>query len=280
MGRRVQARVKTLEKVSALWVIILTFCVGLAVVLPQYPAWMNSNLILLLYIFLEFLPLLLFVFTVIQPTLSPYLLLPWLCVNTCIILFSSILVLSLSIDTPTKRNVIFCLLLSTIIIFPIVTTVLMSLPALIFLRRRVPNYRRKIRKSSLYRTITKQKTAEEIEQEIIERRKEQVRNTIITDKSYEQFIYVNRAASKWKKKVEMKRMANNGVTNEKNMFAEGNVTVNVAFEMEETDAADSLQANSKDNLVNGVSTSDKGNRIENGKMVTDVWVNLPLWKKL
>ena len=69
MGRRVQARVKTLEKVSALWVIILTFCVGLAVVLPQYPAWMNSNLILLLYIFLELLPLLLFVFTVIQPTL-------------------------------------------------------------------------------------------------------------------------------------------------------------------------------------------------------------------
>ena len=36
-------------------------------------------------------------------------------------------------------------------------------------------------------------------------------------------------------------MANNGVTNEKNMFAEGNVTVNVAFEMEEN-AVDSVQA--------------------------------------
>jgi len=67
----------------------------------------------------------------------------------------------------------------------------------------------------------------------------------------------------------MKRMANNGVTNEKNMFAEGNVTVNVAFEMEEN-AVDSVQACPKDNLVNGVSTSDKANRIENGKMVTDV----------
>ena len=52
----------------------------------------------------------------------------------------------------------------------------------------------------------------------------------------------------------MKRMANNGVTNEKNMFAEGNVTVNVAFEMEETDAADSLQANSKGIFLKNIST--------------------------
>ena len=52
----------------------------------------------------------------------------------------------------------------------------------------------------------------------------------------------------------MKRMANNGVTNEKNMFAEGNVTVNVAFEMEETDAPDSLQANSKGIFLKNIST--------------------------
>ena len=71
MGRRIQARVKTLEKLSVVWVILITFAVGLAVVLPHhlYPSWINPDLILLLYIFLEFLPLLFYVFAVTQPTL-------------------------------------------------------------------------------------------------------------------------------------------------------------------------------------------------------------------
>ena len=69
MARRAGLRIKTLEKLGVLWVTIFTFCVGLALVLPTYPTWINQNLILLLYIFLEFLPLLIFCYTVSQPNL-------------------------------------------------------------------------------------------------------------------------------------------------------------------------------------------------------------------
>jgi len=274
MGRKIQARVKSLEKLSVIWVILITFCVGLAVVLPHhlYPPWLNQDLVLLLYIFLEFLPLLFYVFTVTQPTLSPYLLLPWILVNTCLVLFSSILTLSLSIPNPTKRNVILCLAVSVLIIFPIITTIIVSLPTLIFIRRRIPNYRRKIKNSEVYRKVTGAKTAAEIEEEIKARRREQVKNTIVTDKSYEQFIYVNRAAAKWKKKVEMKRV--NQETSEKKMFAEGNVTVNVGYGL---DTVEEESVNNKNIIkdcskrqTNGVSNHDHYNRIENGKMMTDV----------
>ena len=98
----------------------------------------------------------------------------------------------------------------------------MLLPVFVFIRRRIPNYRRKIKNSQLYRALLKKKSAEEIEQEILQRRREQIKNTIITDKSYEQFIYVNRAAAKWKKKVEMKKMA---TLTEKKMLSEGNSNV-------------------------------------------------------
>ena len=164
-------------------------------------------------------------------------------VNTCLVLFSSILTLSLSIPNPTKRNVILCLAVSVLIIFPIITTIIVSLPTLIFIRRRIPNYRRKIQNSEVYRKVTGAKTAAEIEEEIKARRREQVKNTIVTDKSYEQFIYVNRAAAKWKKKVEMKRV--NQETSEKKMFAEGNVTVNVGYGL---DTVEEESVNNKNSI--------------------------------
>ena len=99
----------------------------------------------------------------------------------------------------------------------------MYLPLLIFLRRRFPSYKKKIRNTKLYRTVTNTKSAKEIEQEILSRRREQVKNTIITDKSYEQFIYVSRAANKWKRKVEKRKEA------EKMSDEVNNVTVNVGY---------------------------------------------------
>ena len=134
---------------------------------------------------------------------------------------------------------------SVLIIFPIITTIIVSLPTLIFIRRRIPNYRRKIKNSEVYRKVTGAKTAAEIEEEIKARRREQVKNTIVTDKSYEQFIYVNRAAAKWKKKVEMKRV--NQETSEKKMFAEGNVTVNVGYGL---DTVQEESVNNK-NIIKG-----------------------------
>ena len=46
----------------------------------------------------------------------------------------------------------------------------------------------------------------------------------MTDKSYEQFIYVNRAANKWRKKVEKRKEAEKS-----SMLTEGTVTVNVGY---------------------------------------------------
>ena len=118
-------------------------------------------------------------------------------------------------------------------VFPIVTAIVMSLPAYVFIRR-IPKYKKQLHNSELFRQVTKRKTAEEIEEEIKQRRREQVKNTIITDKSYEQFIYVNRAANKWMKKVEKKRSQAQApppetMIPEAEMFAEGNVTVNVGY---------------------------------------------------
>lgn len=65
MARR-GGRVKTPEKLCLVWVVAVTFCVGLAVVVPQLPL-PGPSLGLLLFLFLEFLPLLLFLHTVSQP---------------------------------------------------------------------------------------------------------------------------------------------------------------------------------------------------------------------
>ena len=71
MARKAPRRVKSLEKLSALWVLLLTFILGLvlALLVPHYSAWLPPALVGLLYLFLEFLPLLLFIFTITQPTL-------------------------------------------------------------------------------------------------------------------------------------------------------------------------------------------------------------------
>ena len=66
MARR-GGRVKSPEKLCLVWVVAVTFCVGLAVVVPQQLPLLSHNLGLLLFIFLEFLPLLLFLHTVSQP---------------------------------------------------------------------------------------------------------------------------------------------------------------------------------------------------------------------
>jgi len=151
----------------------------------------------------------------------------------------------------------------------------MYLPLIIFIRRRFPSYKKKIRNTQLYRKVTNTKSAKEIEEEILARRREQIKNTIITDKSYEQFIYVSRAANKWKKKVEKRKEA------DKKTLEEGNhVTVNVGYGLdpvvEETHPSQ-LQHEDQPHsgLVNGGYSSlpragPNMNRIENGKMVTDV----------
>lgn len=135
---------------------------------------------------------------------------------------------------------------------------------MVFIKRRIPNYKNKIRRSTFYRLIFCKKTAEEIEREIIWRRKEQIRNTIITDRDFEQFIFVNRAAQKWKAKIKKKDPSAEG-----NIFDEGNVTVNVGFQLdtvqEEVNNGDVTHA---DPTTNGDCNEDDG--IKNGKIVTDV----------
>jgi len=184
--------------------------------------------------------------------------------------------LSLSIPRPTLAYVILCLLLSIGLIFPLIAGLVMYLPLLIFIRRRFPSYKKKIRNTKLYRTVTNTKSAKEIEEEILARRREQIKNTIITDKSFEQFIFVSRAANKWKKKVAKRK------EEEEKMLDEANaVTVNVGYGLdpvvEETQLSqpqlDGLHHHS--GLVNGGYSSlpragANINRIENGKMVTDV----------
>lgn len=71
MARPTPRRVKSLEKVSGIWVVLLTFSLGMALALlvPNYPSWLPPSLVAILYLFLEFLPLLLFIFTISQPML-------------------------------------------------------------------------------------------------------------------------------------------------------------------------------------------------------------------
>ena len=73
MARKSGPRVKAPEWLGILWATVFTFCVGLAVVLPQYPAWLKPDFIILLYLFLEFLPLVVFIFTVLQPSIRWFL---------------------------------------------------------------------------------------------------------------------------------------------------------------------------------------------------------------
>ena len=250
--------------------IVVTFVIGLSIVLPNYPAWLNDDqnkyrsVLLLLYLFLEFIPMLSFISAITLPTLSPLLLLPWIIVNICLFLFSSILILSLSLSYPSITNVLICLFISLVFIFPTLTIIIMYLPVMIFIKKRIPNYKNKIRRSKLYRLIFCKKTAEEIEREIIWRRKEQIRNTIITDRDFEQFIFVNRAAQKWKMKIKKKDP-------EHNMFDEGNVTVNVGFQLDTVEEEVHNGGVAHDEaLANGDCKEEESGDCQNRKKVTDV----------
>ena len=82
-----------------------------------------------------------------------------------------------------------------VVIFPVATAAIMSLPLFIFLRRRVPGYRRRLRQSKLFRTVTQQKSAEEIEAEILARRREQIRNRALYEGSRRLLTFTEKAAT-------------------------------------------------------------------------------------
>ena len=124
----------------------------------------------------------------------------------------------------------------------------------------MPKYKNKIRRSKLYRLIFCKKSSEEIEREIVWRRKEQIRNTIITDRDFEQFIFMNKAAQKWIAKIKKKEPAAEG-----NIFDEGNVTVNVGFQLDTVQEEVNGDVTHNDRSMNGADVS-----ITNGKIITDV----------
>ena len=190
------------EVVSLGWVLLVTFLLGLPIVFLTYGEHEDMKEILLfLYMFLEFLPMVLYLLAILLPSLSPHLLLPWVIINVILLLISSILALSLSMAEPTLPMVLLALAISLLLIFPILFAIIMFLPIIVYIKKLVPNYKRKIKRSSIYRKVTGTKTAEEIEEEIKARRREHVKNVVITDNDFAQFIYVNRAAQKWKTKL-------------------------------------------------------------------------------
>ena len=199
---RRKAKMQARELVSAGWILLVTFLIGLPIVFVDYGEYGEAKeILLLLYLFLEFLPMLVYILAILLPTLSPHLLLPWVVVNVILLLVASILALSLSIPNPTLPIVLIALAISLLLIFPVLFTIIMYLPLIVYVKKMWPKYMTHVRKSSLYRKITKTKTSEELEKEIIWRRKEAVKNVVITERDFEQFIFVNRAAQKWKTKL-------------------------------------------------------------------------------
>ena len=192
--------------VSTCWVILVTFLVGVSIVFFEYGNQGDvKHIFLFLYLFLEFLPMLVYTFAILLPDLSPHLLLPWILLNTFLLLLASILGLALLLPEPTITKVLLALIASTLLIFPALLVILMFLPATVYIKKLVPDYMKRIRRSDLYRRVTGTRSAEEIEREIVWRRKEAVRNTVITERDYEQFIFVSRAAQKWKSKLKKNR---------------------------------------------------------------------------
>ena len=195
-------KVDVKELVSAGWILLVTFLIGLPIVFVDYGEYGEAKeILLLLYLFLEFLPMLVYILAILLPTLSPHLLLPWVVVNVILLLVASILALSLSIPNPTLPIVLIALAISLLLIFPVLFAIIMYLPLIVYIKKMWPKYMMHVRKSSLYRKVTKTKTSEELEKEIIWRRKEAVKNVVITERDFEQFIFVNRAAQKWKTKL-------------------------------------------------------------------------------
>ena len=199
---RRKAKMQARELVSAGWILLVTFLIGLPIVFVDYGEYGEAKeILLLLYLFLEFLPMLVYILAILLPTLSPHLLLPWVVVNVILLLVASILALSLSIPNPTLPIVLIALAISLLLIFPVLFAIIMYLPLIVYIKKMWPKYMMHVRKSSLYRKVTKTKTSEELEKEIIWRRKEAVKNVVITERDFEQFIFVNRAAQKWKTKL-------------------------------------------------------------------------------
>ena len=239
-------KVDVKELVSAGWILLVTFLIGLPIVFVDYGEYGEAKeILLLLYLFLEFLPMLVYILAILLPTLTPHLLLPWVVVNVILLLVASILALSLSIPNPTLPIVLIALAISLLLIFPVLFAIIMYLPLIVFVKKLWPKYKLMLKKYKVYRKITGQRTVEEIENEILARRRAQVQATVITEKDFEQFIYVNRAAQKWKTKLkknrkpveveepeeELKDILEEGnlTTVEENG---GNVTVNASYEMD------------------------------------------------
>ena len=232
------------ELVSAGWILLVTFLIGLPIVFVDYGEYGEAKeILLLLYLFLEFLPMLVYILAVLLPTLSPHLLLPWVVVNVILLLVASILALSLSIPNPTLPIVLIALAISLLLIFPVLFAIIMYLPLIVYVKKLWPKYKLMLKKYKVYRKITGQRTVEEIENEILARRRAQVQATVITEKDFEQFIYVNRAAQKWKTKLKKNRKPVEEPEEElKDILEEGNlttveenggnVTVNASYEMD------------------------------------------------
>ena len=242
---RRKAKMQARELVSAGWILLVTFLIGLPIVFVDYGGYGEvKEILLLLYLFLEFLPMVVYILAILIPTLSPHLLLPWVVVNVILLLVASILALSLSIPNPTLPIVLLALAISLLLIFPVFFAIIMYLPLIVYIKKLWPKYKLMLKKYKVYRKITGQRTAEEIENEILARRKAQVQATVITEKDFEQFIYVNRAAQKWKTKLkknrkpveveepeeELKDILDEG--NITNVEEGGNITVNQSYEMD------------------------------------------------
>ena len=240
---RRKAKMQARELVSAGWILLITFLIGLPIVFVDYGEYGEvKEILLLLYLFLEFLPMVVYILAILLPSLSPHLLLPWVVVNVILLLVASILALSLSIPNPTLPIVLLALAISLLLIFPVFFAIIMYLPLIVYIKKLWPKYKLMLKKYKVYRKITGQRTAEEIENEILARRKAQVQATVITEKDFEQFIYVNRAAQKWKTKLkknrkpveepeeELKDILDEG--NITNVEEGGNITVNQSYEMD------------------------------------------------
>lgn len=284
------------ELVSAGWILLVTFLIGLPIVFVDYGEYGEAKeILLLLYLFLEFLPMLVYILAILLPTLSPHLLLPWVVVNVILLLVASILALSLSIPNPTLPIVLIALAISLLLIFPVLFAIIMYLPLIVYVKKLWPKYKLMLKKYKVYRKITGQRTVEEIENEILARRRAQVQATVITEKDFEQFIYVNRAAQKWKTKLKKNRKPLEEPEEElKDILEEGNlttveenggnVTVNASYEMDclmqrarahqsrngEVVGKQNSEAAAAQQVVTNGGAEQQTTVNHNGKFVTDV----------
>ena len=291
-------KVDAKELVSAAWILLVTFFIGIPIVFVDYGEYGEAKeILLLLYLFLEFLPMVVYILAILLPTLSPHLILPWVVVNVILLLVASILALSLSIPNPTLPIVLLALAISLLLIFPVLFAIIMYLPLIVYTKKLCPKYKLILKRYKVYRKITGQRTVEEIENEILARRKAQVQATVITEKDFEQFIYVNRAAQKWKTKLKKNRKAVEAepVEELKDILDEGNITtveeggnitVNQSYEMdclmhraraqqeqEQSRNGEVVQKHSAQPAVTAVTNGGADHQTTvnlNGKFVTDV----------